>query len=210
MLVAKVEKDLGEHHYFQEDIASKQVLTLQKGVFRTNCLDSLDRTNVGQGKIGLFILQDQLRQSGVNLVKVYGEEANHKGLAFIYSNGKQQDSQKHDCLQDLRQMWTDMGDQLSRQYAGTDSTISKVSRDGRETFDCKVQHKTMAVKRFFLNTLSENPMQLSIDIVLGKFMGAGYCSKRAEFIAKSLANEDVQPKVDRVTIGVGSWNLSGI
>jgi hypothetical protein len=30
-------------------------------------------------------------------------------------------------------MWTDMGDYLSRQYAGTDSTISSVSRDGKES-----------------------------------------------------------------------------
>jgi synaptojanin len=71
-------------------------------------------------------------------------------------------------------MWTDMGDYLSRQYAGTDSTISSVSRDGKETFEGKMGHKAVAVKRFFLNTFSENPMQLSIDIVLGKFLNQGY------------------------------------
>ncbi len=51
-----------------------------------------------------------------------------------------------------------MGDYLSRQYAGTDSTISGVSRDGKETVEGKIQHKTVTVKRFFLNTFSENPM----------------------------------------------------
>lgn len=51
-----------------------------------------------------------------------------------------------------------MGDYLSRQYAGTDSTISWVSRDGKESFDGKIAHKKVAVKRFFLNTFSENPM----------------------------------------------------
>jgi hypothetical protein len=67
-------------------------------------------------------------------------------------------------------MWTDMGDYLSRQYAGTDSTISRVTRDGKEGLDGKLAHKTVAVKRFFLNTFSENPMQTSIDIILGKFL----------------------------------------
>jgi len=33
-----------------------------------------------------------------------------------------------------------MGDYLSRQYAGTDSTISRVSRDGKEGFYGKIDH----------------------------------------------------------------------
>jgi hypothetical protein len=42
-------------------------------------------------------------------------------------------------------MWTEMGDYLSRQYAGTDSTISGVSRDGKETFESKIGHKAVSV-----------------------------------------------------------------
>ena len=34
---------------------------LQKGVYRTNCLDCLDRTNVTQAKIAILILTDMLR-----------------------------------------------------------------------------------------------------------------------------------------------------
>lgn len=102
---------------------------------------------------------------GFDLERVYGADYVRKGIAFMYT-----DSKGADVLQHLRAMWTDMGDYLSRQYAGTDSTISRVSRDGRETIDGKIAHKTVAVKRFFLNTFSENSMQLSIDIVLGKFL----------------------------------------
>ncbi len=43
------------------------------------------------------------------------------------------DENKNDIIQRMRSMWTDMGDYLSRQYAGTDSTISSVSRDGKES-----------------------------------------------------------------------------
>ena len=56
MLVTKVDPDIEDHGYFQEELCLKQVMKLQKGVFRTNCLDSLDRTNVGQSKIGLYVL----------------------------------------------------------------------------------------------------------------------------------------------------------
>lgn len=83
-----------------------------------------------------------------------------------------------DVIQQLRAMWTDMGDYLSRQYAGTDSTISGVSRDGKETVEGKIQHKTVTIQRFFKNTFSENPMQLSIDIVLGKFLNQGYSKEQ--------------------------------
>jgi hypothetical protein len=59
-----------------------------------------------------------------------------------------------------------------------------VSRDGKESFDGKIAHKTVAVKRFFLNTFTENPMQLSIDIVLGKFLNQGYSKEQSDYIAK--------------------------
>jgi hypothetical protein len=70
-------------------------------------------------------------------------------------------------------MWTEMGDYLSRQYAGTDSTISKVSRDGNEGFMGKVNHKVAAANRFVINTFTENPMQKAIDTILGKNQTTG-------------------------------------
>ena len=105
---------------------------------------------------------------GFDLERQYGPNVAKNGLAFIYS-----DSQT-DVIQKLRAMWTEMGDYISRQYAGTDSTISSVSRDGKETASSKVGHKVATVQRFFLNTFSENPMQLSIDITLGKYLNHGY------------------------------------
>jgi hypothetical protein len=67
-----------------------------------------------------------------------------------------------------------MGDYLSRQYAGTDSTISRVSRDGKEGFMGKMAHNSASVKRFFMNTFNENPMQHAIEVVLGKHINQGY------------------------------------
>ena len=45
-MVQKVEEDIVKHGYFIENVAKRQVEKLQQGVLRTNCLDSLDRTNV--------------------------------------------------------------------------------------------------------------------------------------------------------------------
>jgi len=77
-----------------------------------------------------------------------------------------------------------MGDFLSRQYSGTDSTISKVTRDGNEGFLGKVNHKMAAANRFVLNTFNENTMQKAIDTILGKNQTTGL-------------NKDIKKLVDR-------------
>lgn len=61
-----------------------------------------------------------------------------------------------------------MGDYLSKQITGTNSTISKVSRDNKEGFLGKINHKMKNVQRFFINSFSDNFQQNSIDIILGK------------------------------------------
>ena len=42
----------------------------------------------------------------------------------------------------------------------------------------KLDHKTKVVKRFMLNTLTDNPMQTSIDIIRGIHLNTGYSSEQ--------------------------------
>ena len=41
--------------------ASGTVVSVQQGIFRTNCIDCLDRTNVVQSMLARRSLQDQLQ-----------------------------------------------------------------------------------------------------------------------------------------------------
>lgn len=66
-------------------------------------------------------------------------------------------------------MWRDQGDYLSRQYTGTDSTISKVSEDLKEGFWGKINHKINSATRIVKNSLLDNSNQEVIDIILGNF-----------------------------------------
>jgi hypothetical protein len=75
-------------------------------------------------------------------------------------------------------MWTIMGDYLSRQYAGTDSTISRVSRDGKEGFIGGLDHKAKVAQRFMINVMQDNPMQNTIDVILGKHLQTGTISSQ--------------------------------
>ena len=83
-MAKECEQQILDDSWFVENLATKTVIQDQIGVFRSNCLDSLDRTNVAQSKLGMLALQFQLEQFGVNLDKTYGDQMNKDGIAFIF------------------------------------------------------------------------------------------------------------------------------
>ena len=97
----------------------------------------MDRTNVAQSKIALSILQRQLSKLGFNIEEVFSKEVAKEGIAFI-------DDQKP-VIRQLKTFWAEQGVYLSKQYVGTNSTISKVSKDNKEGFLGKISHKMMNV-----------------------------------------------------------------
>jgi len=76
----------------------------QAGVFRTNCLDCLDRTNVIQGIIDQIAIDSFLGHRD----QVVGEEF------WVVHGG----------------LWADTGDALSKIYAGTGALKSSFTRTG--------------------------------------------------------------------------------
>ena len=57
VMAKECEQQILEDSWFVENLATKTVIQNQIGVFRSNCLDSLDRTNVAQSKLGMLALQ---------------------------------------------------------------------------------------------------------------------------------------------------------
>jgi synaptojanin len=93
-----------EFAYYLEDLATKSVVLEQMGVFRTNCLDCLDRTNVIQGIISQIALDSFL-----------GHKDQLVGDEFWNVHGN---------------LWADAGDALSKIYAGTGALKSSFTRTG--------------------------------------------------------------------------------
>lgn len=81
----------------------------QKAVFRVNCMDCLDRTNVVQTAIGKTVLESQL-------VKL--------GLAPPYSPIPEQ------LKAPFMVLWANNGDIISKQYAGTNALKGDFTRTG--------------------------------------------------------------------------------
>jgi hypothetical protein len=103
-----------------------------------------------------------------------------------------------------------MGDYLSRHYSGTDSTISRVTRDGKEGLYGKIDHKSKVFQRYLINCFSVNPMQTCIDIVLGKYITTTVSSDLQDFIDKGLTEMQSRlSKVDQLRVINISWDLKG-
>ncbi len=62
----------------------------QTGIFRTNCVDCLDRTNVVQTLFSKRILEQQLKR--YNVIKYNETIDSYKQLSNIFKNGKKKKS----------------------------------------------------------------------------------------------------------------------
>ncbi|ORY22516.1 SacI homology domain-domain-containing protein, partial [Naematelia encephala] len=92
------------------DMSTGQIIQQQQGVFRTNCLDCLDRTNYVQDVISSITLASFLSTLDSPLAS----------SATLWS--------AH------RELWADNGDRLSKIYAGTGAINTSATRSGKKTF----------------------------------------------------------------------------
>ena len=65
-------------------------------------------------------------------------------------------------------MWTENGDKLSNQYAGTNSNISGVINNENSGFGAAFGKLVTGVKRYIKNTFSDESKNESIKLFLGR------------------------------------------
>jgi hypothetical protein len=83
-LPATISSPFNSRHH-QPPISPPSIMCQQEGIFRTNCIDSLDRTNVVQGLIARRSLEAQLRKLGI--LSSAESIRDHDDFEFIYRNG---------------------------------------------------------------------------------------------------------------------------
>ena len=137
LLVAEQKRNLC---YFLQDISSGNILNRQMGVFRTNCLDCLDRTNIFQGKLALQSVEQILQFFSVDMKKM-----------FLRSAIEEMDSKEnlHSFVRSFKTAWADNGDMISYHYTGTGSTHTDITRDGTRSFSGNFKHKLKTITRFY-------------------------------------------------------------
>ena len=159
----------------------------QEGIFRTNCLDCLDRTNLVQTIISKMALE-------IFLV--------HRGL------GAGQDFWvRHSS------MWADNGDALSRIYAGTGALKSSFTRHGKMSLAGALADARKSVTRTYINNFADKGRQNTIDMLLGRLMGqvpVHLYDPINDFVIAELTRRAPEfSDTEVINMLVGTFNLNG-
>ncbi|KAJ4889430.1 Phosphoinositide phosphatase SAC5 [Raphanus sativus] len=134
----------------EQEALKADIFMLQSGVYRSNCIDCLDRTNVAQFANGLVALAHQLQISGI------------RGPPVVDKNNP--------LAKKLMEVYQKMGDAIAMQYAGSDAHIRMFSAlRGDWNMIKKNRDKIIAFRRYLYNTFQDSEKQNAINVFLGKF-----------------------------------------
>lgn len=179
--------------YFSYDVKDKKVISEQQGIFRTNCLDCLDRTNLVQQTISLVAFKTFLEDFHLISSNAYTDAED-----FII---------KHNTL------WADHGDQVSQIYTGTNALKSSFSRKGKMSFAGALSDATKSVSRMYINNFMDKGKQQNIDALLGRLphqQSVQLYDPINEFVTSKLEGfADQFTSYSTINILVGTYNVNG-
>lgn len=157
-LVREVDSLLDQFNFFRcamdtgGDWGDETVEERQVGVFRTNCMDCLDRTNVVQSVLARNVLHRQLN--------VLGLAAKPTGDAFQALPGPLEN-----CF---RTFWVNNANVISTLYAGTGALKVDFTLTGKRTKQGAIDDGKNALQRYVINNFYDGSRKNSIDAFLGK------------------------------------------
>ncbi|KAG6010633.1 hypothetical protein E4U21_005131 [Claviceps maximensis] len=163
------------------------VVLQQDGVFRTNCLDCLDRTNLIQSIISQMAVEAFL---------------NHRG-----------DYATSDFWMRHSSLWADNGDSLSKIYAGTGALKTSFTRHGKMSLAGAMADMRKSVQRIYHNNFIDPSRQVTIDMLLGRLIQQSpvhLFDPISDFVSMELARRsDEYTSSEIITIWTGTFNLNG-
>ncbi|KAM0255158.1 hypothetical protein ACHAQJ_006081 [Trichoderma viride] len=176
------------HHDSNDRTGERMVVVLQQeGVFRTNCLDCLDRTN---------LIQTLISQMAVE--------------AFLGHRGEFAAS---DFWMRHSSLWADNGDALSKTYAGTGALKTSFTRHGKMSLSGAMADMRKSVQRIYHNNFIDPSRQITIDMLLGLLVGQApvhLFDPISDFVSIELGRRsDEFTSFKNISIWVGTFNLNG-
>ncbi|XP_068597376.1 phosphatidylinositide phosphatase SAC2 [Brachionichthys hirsutus] len=122
------------------------VICKQEGIFRVNCMDCLDRTNVVQAALARVVMEQQLKKLGVM---------------------PPEQPLPPKCYRIYQIMWANNGDTISRQYAGTAALKGDFTRTGERKLAGVMKDGVNSANRYYLNRFRDAYRQAVIDLMMG-------------------------------------------
>lgn len=153
LLLERMEEELLAYGFF--GINGDEVFKQQTGVVRSNCIDSLDRTNVIQSMIAQYVLHLQLGVFTVGSVN-FGTVRLTDFPIFMDT---------------FKNVWADNADALSIQYAGTPALKTDFTRTGQRTHAGMLKDGLNSLTRYVCNNYLDTYRQDAIDLFLGNYNG---------------------------------------
>ncbi|WVF65813.1 hypothetical protein IAT40_000550 [Kwoniella sp. CBS 6097] len=189
MRLGRVVDSMEDFGWTAIDANTGGVIERQGGVFRTNCLDCLDRTNYVQDVISSLTLSRFLASIGSTL----------QSSTTLWS--------AH------RELWADNGDRLSKIYAGTGALNTSATRSGKKTFAGLLSDATKSVGRAYINNFQDKGKQNAIDMLLGMMAGQRpvilFDPISDSVHAALAARVNEYSRTRTISIFSGTWNLNG-
>jgi hypothetical protein len=146
------EKELKyEEIFYDKDLLN--FVQKQKVVFRTNCIDSLDRTNVVQSVFGRYFLLLILKD-----LKLSDVSPSKDNISISFKEGFENK---------FKNIWADNGDHISLAYSGTGAMKSDFVRTGKRTALGALDDGILTTKRLFINNFRDGYNQDCHDYFLG-------------------------------------------
>jgi hypothetical protein len=163
------------------------VVLQQEGVFRTNCLDCLDRTNLIQTIISQMAIE-----------------------AFL---GHRRERATNDFWMRHSSMWADNGDALSKIYAGTGALKSSFTRHGKMSLAGAIADARKSATRLYINNFADKGRQNTMDVLLGRLVGqtpVHLYDPVNDYVTSELNKRSAEYSSSKViNIWAGTFNLNG-
>ncbi len=141
-----ISRDIQIFGYYLEN-SDRSASRTQKGIFRVNCFDCLDRTNMSQDYITRKVVDLFFRNF------------------LIGSNFKQLDSIR--IQSSISHLFADNGDAVSMIYAGTAALRSSLTRNGQLGFSDYIEDMKKSAYRLYCGNVTDKAKQESVDLLLG-------------------------------------------
>ena len=165
-LLAEVDDAFVDHGYFHLG-PDGDVVGLQDGVIRTNCMDCLDRTNVVQSIIARRSLLVQLHAVGQTEVKIPEKDSDLVKLDLEGLAMPAEELEKR-----FRNVWGNNADEIAVLYAGTPALKGDFTRTGKRTRFGILQDGTNSALRYVMNNFRDHRRQEAVDLLLGRRLHA--------------------------------------
>ncbi|KAF9819771.1 hypothetical protein IEO21_01862 [Rhodonia placenta] len=154
-LISQLERTFENQGYFW--ISNNTMMSHQKGVFRVNCIDCLDRTNVVEVSLSM-----------PNLAKsAFARHVLNRQLGAVALLDPSEEKQRTETDVVFNDVWANNGDAISREYAGTSALKGDFTRTGKRDLTGMLNDGVNSLARMYSSTFADWFSQAVIDYILG-------------------------------------------